>query len=96
MFSRGRLLIHQRFNTSSYLFGFNFVAFSDGFFLEFSNPECKWNAQFSFWEHGFGENGEKMALELTFVWHGQVLIPGIPNGSRLGAHICQSRHRAVS
>ena len=39
---------------------------------------------------------EKMALELTFVWHGQVLIPGIPNGSRLGAHICQSRHRAVS
>ena len=32
----------------------------------------------------------------TFAWHGHLLIPGIPNGSRLGTYILQSRYRAVS
>ena len=41
-------------------------------------------------------DAENMVEELTFTWHVELLIPGISNGSRLGTHIRQSPHRAVS
>jgi hypothetical protein len=41
-------------------------------------------------------DAERFVDEMTFSYHGPLFIPGLPYGCRLGAHVRQSRHRAVS
>ena len=41
-------------------------------------------------------DAETFVEDMTFSFHGPLFIPGLPYGSRLGAHVRQSRHRAVS
>jgi hypothetical protein len=41
-------------------------------------------------------DAERIVDDMKFLYHGPLFIPGLPYGSRLGAHVRQSRHRAVS